>query len=350
MKSYVMYSVGDTGYIQKDRPDIGPNDALIRPTKALVCTSDIHTVHGAIGEREDITLGHEAVGIVEKIGDEIEEFDPGDRVAIGAITPEWGSLAAQNGHPSQSSKLLGGWKFANSKDGVFAEYVHVNDADANMAHIPPGVSDEAAVYTVDMMSTGFSGAERADIPIGGTVVVFGQGAVGLMATRGAALRGASNIIAVDRRTNRRELAEFYGANETIDYTEGDTVESIMELTDGEGVDAAIEAAGSNTAFENCIKATKPGGTISVIGYFGDGEHINIPRAEWGVGMGEKDIVTSLCPGGRLRLQRLLRLLDRDKVDPTRMTTHTFKFEDLEEGIQLMESRKEDMIKPLIDFE
>nr|WP_255666239.1 alcohol dehydrogenase catalytic domain-containing protein [Haladaptatus sp. DYF46] len=226
-----MRSIGETGFVEKDRPKAGPNDDIVRPTKALVCTSDVHTVGGAIGEREDITLGHEAVGVVESVGDGVEAFEPGDRVAVGAITPDWGSLAAQDGHPSQSNEALGGWKFANVKDGVFAEYFHVNDADANMAHIPPGVSDEAAVYVTDMMSTGFSAAERAGIPIGGTVAVFAQGPVGLMATKGASLRGAGTIIAVESVPERQELAEFYGADEVVDFTES-TARMPRGLTSG----------------------------------------------------------------------------------------------------------------------
>ena len=350
MQAYVMRSIGETGFIEKDRPEAGPNDAIVRPTLGLVCTSDVHTVHGAIGEREDITLGHEAVGIVEEVGEAVEIFEPGDRVAVGAITPDWGSLAAQDGHPSQSEQALGGWKFANVKDGVFADYFHVNGADANMASVPESVSDEAAAYVTDMMSTGFNAAERAHIPVGGTVAVFAQGPVGLMATRGAALQGAGRIIAVENVPKRQELAEFYGADELVDYTEVDPVEAIMDLTDGEGVDAAIEALGSNTTFQNCVEVTKPGGVISNVGYHGEGEYVDIPREAWGVGMAEKDIVTSLCPGGRLRLQRLLRLLENDKVDPTRMTTHEFGFDEIDEGFHLMESKEQGIIKPVIDFD
>lgn len=349
MQAYVMRSIGETDVIEKDEPEAGPNDAIVRPTKGLVCTSDVHTVGGAIGERENITLGHEAVGVVESVGSEVEQFESGDRVAVGAITPDWGSPAAQDGHPSQSNEALGGWKFANVKDGVFAELFHVNEADANMAHIPSGVSDEAAVYVTDMMSTGFGAAERADIPIGGTVAVFAQGPVGLMATKGAALRGAGQVIAVESVPKRQELAEFYGADEVVDYTEVDTVDAITDLTDGEGVDAAIEALGSNATFKQCIEVTKPGGVVSNVGYHGEGEFVDIPRDAWGVGMAEKDIVTSLCPGGRLRLRRLLRLLDEGKVDPTRMTTHRFDFEDIDEAFQLMDTKEEGIIKPLIDF-
>ena len=350
MQAFVMEELGKVGFAEKARPEAGPGDAILRPTKGLVCTSDVHTVHGAIGERETLTLGHEVVGVVESVGDGVEQFVPGDRVVVGAITPDWGSAAAQDGHPSQSNQALGGWKFANVKDGTFAEYVHVNDADANMAHIPDGVTDEAAAYVTDMMSTGFMAAENAEIPIGGTVAVFAQGPVGLMATRGAALQGAGQIIAVETVPTRQELAREYGADHVVDFEEGDPVEGIMDLTDGEGVDAAIEALGTTTTFEQCIAATKAGGTISNAGYHGEGEYVNIPREAWGVGMAEKDIVTGLCPGGRLRLQRLLRLLERDRVDPTRMTTHEFPFEETDEAFRLMESKEDDIVKPLIDFE
>ena len=148
--------------------------------------------------------------------------------------------------------MLGGWKFANIKDGVFAEYFHVNDADANLAKIPNAVPDEAAVYATDMMSTGFIGAEQADIPLGGTVAIFAQGPVGLMATAGARLLGAGLVIAVDSKPNRLEAATKFGADEIVDFTKSDPVEHILELTDGKGVDSAIECLGGQETFEACI--------------------------------------------------------------------------------------------------
>jgi len=350
MQAFVMEELGEVGFAEKDRPTAGPNDAIVRPTVGLVCTSDVHTVHGAIGERENLTLGHEIVGVVESVGEEVSVFEPGDRVAVGAITPDWGSAAAQNGNPSQSGEALGGWKFANVKDGTFAEYVHVNEADANMAHIPESVGDEEAVYVTDMMSTGFMAAENGDVPIGGTVAVFAQGPVGLMATKGARLQGAGRVLAVETVPQRQDLARNYGADEIVDFAEGDPVEQILELTDGEGVDTAIEALGTSGTFEQCVKVTKPGGTISNAGYHGEGEYVNIPREEWGVGMAEKDIATGLCPGGRLRLRRLLRLLEAGRVDPTPMTTHEFPFEETDEAFRLMDTKEDDIVKPLITFE
>ncbi|MFW5984306.1 MAG: zinc-binding dehydrogenase, partial [Halobacteria archaeon] len=274
----------------------------------------------------------------------------GDRVAVGAITPDWDSLAAQDGHPSQSNEPLGGWKFANVKDGTFAEYVHVNQADANMARIPDGVTDHEAVYVTDMMSTGFMGAENAEIPVGGTVAVFAQGPVGLMATKGARLQGAGRVIAVETVDRRKELAREYGADEVVDFEDGDPVEQIRDLTNGEGVDAAIEALGTSGTFEQCVKVTKAGGTVANVGYHGEGEYVNIPREDWGVGMAEIDIATGLCPGGRLRLERLLRLLENDRVDPTKMTTHEFGFDEIDEAFRLMDTKEDGIIKPLVEFE
>nr|MBA3826450.1 zinc-binding dehydrogenase [Ktedonobacterales bacterium] len=264
-------------------------------------------------------------------------------------TPDWGDLASQAGHSSQSGQALGGWKFSNTKDGVFADYFHVNEADANMARIPATVTDDMAVYCADMLSTGFAGAEGANIPIGGTVAIFAQGPVGLMATAGARLRGAGQIFAVESIPARQELARFYGADVIIDPTAGDPVAAILAATDGLGVDSAIEALGADITFQHCVAVTRPGGTISNIGYHGDGEFVHLPREAWGVGMAEKTITTALCPGGRLRMGRLLRLLEQGRVDPTRMTTHTFPFAEMETAFAVMDKKRDGVIKPLIVF-
>lgn len=344
-----MLGLGRTGFMDKPVPSPGPTDAIVKTTHALICTSDSHTVRGAIGPREGLTLGHEAVGIVQEVGSEVKRLRPGDRVVVNAITPDWGSEEAQNGYPSQSGGALGGWKFANIKDGVFAEYFHVNEADANLALIPEGVTPEQAVYCSDMLSTGFVAAEHGDIPIGGTVAIFAQGPVGLMATVGARLRGAGLIIAVETDPKRAQLAREYGAHLVIDFRKEDAVKRILAETQGIGVDTAIEALGSQQSFEQCVKATKPGGTISNVGYHGEGEYVMIPRVEWGVGMADKTIRTGLCPGGSLRLLRLLRLLQHGIVDPTKLTTHTFKFDEMPKAFEIMDKKLDGVLKPLILF-
>jgi threonine dehydrogenase-like Zn-dependent dehydrogenase len=232
MKAFVMKEIGHVGFMDKPVPRPGPNDAIVKTTRALICTSDSHTVGGGIGPRENLTLGHEAVGVVHEVGSEVKVFQPGDRVLVGAITPDWGHPAAQAGYASQSGAPLGGWKFSNTKDGVFAKYFHVNEADANMAKIPDSVPDDMAVYCCDMLSTGFMGAENGDIPIGGTVAVVAQGPVGLMATAGAKLRGAGLIIGVESVPSRQKLARTYGADEIVDFTKEDVVDRVLDLTQG----------------------------------------------------------------------------------------------------------------------
>jgi threonine dehydrogenase-like Zn-dependent dehydrogenase len=350
MQAFVMKGIGKVGFKTKPIPSPGPNDAIVKAKRGLVCTSDVHTVKGAIGDRRDLTLGHEAVGVVHALGSEVRGFQKGDRVALNAITPCYRCENCLRGFTSHCQQMLGGWKFANVKDGTFARYFHVNDAEANLAPIPTAVPDEAAVYACDMMSTGFMGAENASIPIGGTVAVFAVGPVGLMAVAGARLLGAGLIVAVDGMPNRLKLARRYGADITINFKRTDPVAEIMRLTDGDGVDSAIEALGGQATFEACIKATRPGGTISITGYFGEGEFVKIPRLEWGVGMSDKTIRTGLCPGGRERMKRLLRLIENGKVDPTWMTTHTFPFEQVDKAFRLMETKADGIIKPLIVFE
>lgn len=349
MKAFVMKGIGKVGFMEKPIPEPGPNDAVVKTTRALVCTSDVHTLKGAIGDRKDLTFGHEAVGIIYKLGSEVTGFKVGDRVAVNAITPCYKCENCIRGFTSQCTEMIGGWKFANIKDGSFAQYFHVNDAMANLAPIPDAVPDEAAVYATDMMTTGFMGAEHAAIPLGGTVAIFAQGPVGLMATAGAKLLGAGLIIAVDAVPARLEMAKRFGADVTINITRVDPIAEIMRLT-GTGVDSAIECLGAQATFESCIKATRPGGTISIVGYYGEGEYIKIPRAEWGFGMSDKTIRTGLCPGGKVRMEQLMRLLENGRVDPTPLTTHRFKFEEIEKAFNLMASKEDGILKPLIIFE
>jgi threonine dehydrogenase-like Zn-dependent dehydrogenase len=193
------------------------------------------------------------------------------------------------------------------------------------------------------------GAEHGDIPIGGTVAVIAQGPVGLMATAGAKLRGAGLIIGIESVPSRQKLARTYGADEIVDFTKEDVVDRVLELTNGDGVDTAIEALGADATFQTAVKITKPGGTVSNTGYFGEGEFVRIPRVEWGVGMADKTIATGLCPGGRLRMERLLRVLMGNRVDPTLMTTHTFSFDDMPQAFEVSDKKLDDVIKPLIVF-
>ncbi len=349
MKAFVMQGIGRVEFVDKPIPEPGPNDAIVKTTRALVCTSDVHTLRGAIGDRSGLTMGHEAVGVVAKLGREVRGFREGDRVLVGAVTPCFQCDNCQRGFSSQCGGMLGGWKYANSKDGSFAEYFHVGEANANLTPIPDAIPDDAAVYACDMLSTGLMGAEHANIPVGGTVAIFAQGPVGLMATVGARLLGAGLVIGVDGVPERLQMSKQFGADVTVDYTQVDPVEAILELTGGTGVDSTIECLGAQATFEACVKATRPGGVISVAGYFGHGDSVQIPRVEWGVGMSDKVIRTGLCPGGNVRMSRLLSLLEHGRVDPTPLTTHEFDFDNVDKALHMMETKEDGILKPLIRF-
>jgi threonine dehydrogenase-like Zn-dependent dehydrogenase len=289
------------------------------------------------------------VGIIHKLGSAVEGFHEGQRVAVNAITPCYQCENRLRGSTSQCQGMLRGWKFANAKDGNLAEFLPVNNARANPAPIPAGLPDELAVYATDLLSNGFPGAERAQIPMGGSVAIFGQGPVGLMATAGARLPGAGLVIAVEAIPRREELARLYGADLVVDFTEHDAVEAILELTGGQGVDSAVEALGAPETFAACVKVTRPGGTISNVGYHGQGQYVPLPRMEWGVGMGGKTVRTALCSGGAERMKRLMRLIENGRIDPAPLTTHRFPFVEIERAFRMMQTKEDGVIKPLILF-
>lgn len=349
MKGFAMLGIGKTGWIEKDVPACGPLDAIVRPIAVSPCTSDIHTVwEGAIGERTDMILGHEAVGEIVEVGSLVKDLKVGDRVIVPAITPDWGSLEAQAGYSMHSGGMLSGWKFSNFKDGVFGEYFHVNEADANLAILPDSLDPASAVMLSDMVPTGFHGVELADVQFGDSVCVVGIGPVGLMAVAGAALRGASRLYAVGSRPNCVEAARFYGATDIINYRDGDIVAQIMEKTHGRGVDRVIVAGGDNDTFIQAVQMVRPGGRIGNVNYLGSGDYVKIPRVEWGCGMGHKTIAGGLMPGGRLRMEKLASLMETGRLDTSKLLTHRFNgFEHLEEALLLMKDKPRDLIKPVV---
>ncbi len=349
MKGFAMLGIGKTGWIEKDVPECGPLDAIVKPLAVSPCTSDVHTVwEGAIGDRKDMILGHEAVGEIVEVGNLVKTFKAGDRVIVPAITPDWGALESQAGYSMHSNGMLAGWKFSNFKDGVFAEYFHVNEADANLAVLPDSLDPASAVMLSDMVPTGFHGVELAGVEFGDKVCVVGIGPVGLMAVAAAALRGASYIYAVGTRPNCVEAAKKYGATDIISYRDGDIAEQILEKTSGRGVDRVVVAGGDCSTFEQAVKMLKPGGMIGNVNYLGSGEFVTIPRVEWGCGMGHKAIAGGLMPGGRLRMEKLASLMEAGRLDTSIMLTHRFKgFDHLEEALMLMKDKPRDLIKPVV---
>ena len=349
MKAFVMRSLNNVGWIEKDEPKCGPMDAIVKPIALAPCTSDVHTVwEGAIGDRQDLVLGHEGVGEIVEVGSLVKDFKPGDRVIVPAITPDWNSIEAQGGFSMHSGGMLAGWKFSNIKDGMFSEFFHVNDADGNLALLPDGMDPATGAMLSDMMPTGLHGVELAGVEYGDSVCVFGIGPVGLMAVRGAVLKGAGRLMAIGSRPNCVAVAKEYGATDIINYRDGAIIDQVMALTNGRGVDRVIIAGGDVDSFAEAITILRPGGIIGNVNYLGSGDFVKIPRVEWGVGMGHKSIHGGLMPGGRLRMEKLASMVMSGRVDPAKLITHRFNgFEHLEEALMLMKDKPKDVIKPVV---
>ncbi|MDQ7247951.1 NAD(P)-dependent alcohol dehydrogenase [Dongia sedimenti] len=352
MKAAVFVEPGRIVLEDKPIPDIGPNDVLMRVKTTTICGTDIHILKGEYPVARGLTVGHEPVGVIEKLGSAVIGFKEGQRVIAGAITPSGHSAACLCGCLSQDGagtkhgfKAIGGWKFGNTIDGCQAEYLRVPDAMANLALVPDNLTDEQVLMCPDIMSTGFSGAESGSVRIGDTVAVFAQGPIGLCATAGAKLSGATTIIAVDSVPNRLEMAKKLGASHVVDFRAVNPVEEIMRLTDGRGVDVAIEALGTQSTFESALRVLRPGGTLSSLGVYST--DLTIPLAAFGAGLADLKIVTTLCPGGKERMRRLMEVIASGRVDLTSMVTHRFKLDDIEAAYDLFGHQRDGVLKVAI---
>ena len=359
MKAAVFVEPGRIELADKPIPDIGPNDALLRITLTTICGTDVHILKGEYPVAQGLTVGHEPVGVIEKLGSAVVGYREGQRVIAGAICPNFNSYAAQDGAPSQDGSYLvpsgrcgchgykatAGWRFGNLIDGTQAEYVLVPDAQANLAPIPDGLTDEQVLMCPDIMSTGFAGAENANIKIGDTVVVFAQGPIGLCATAGARLRGASTIIAVDGNDHRLGIARQLGADLTLNFNQVDVVAEVLKLTGGRGADSAIEALGLQSTFEQALRVIKPGGTLSSLGvYSGD---LKIPLDAFAAGLGDHRINTALCPGGKERMRRLMNVLASGRLDLRPMVTHRYALDDIVAAYDLFSHQRDGVLKVAI---
>lgn len=352
MKAAVFVEPGRIVIEDKPIPSPGPLDAVIRITTTTICGTDIHILKGEYPVEKGLTIGHEPVGVIEKLGTAVQGFREGQRVIAGAITPSGYSNACLCGQCSQDGagtphgwKPMGGWRFGNTIDGSQAEYLLVPDAMTNLCAIPDGLSDEQVLMCPDIMSTGFAGAEYGRVGIGDIVAVFAQGPIGLCATAGARLMGASRIITVDTVPARMEMSRKMGATDVVDFKNGDPVEQIMALTDGRGCDVAIEALGTQRTFQSALRVLRPGGTLSSLGVYS--EDLTIPISAFSAGLGDNTIVTALCPGGKERMRRLMSVIQSGQVDLNAMVTHHFALEQIEEAYDLFANQRDGVLKVAI---
>lgn len=349
MKANVFRGKNKIAIEEVDKPRAGAGEALIRVTLTTICGTDLHIVRGEYPVASGLIIGHEPVGVIEDLGEGVSGYGIGDRVLVGAITPCGQCRACLSGHSSQCGhgegyEALGGWRFGNTINGAQAEYLKVPYAQANLAKIPDELTDEQVVLLADIASTGFSGAESAGIKIGDSVVVFAQGPIGLCATAGARLMGASLIIGVDGDDHRLAMSKRMGADVTLDYRDVDVVAEVKRLTGG-GADVAIEALGTQQTFASALRSLRPAGTLSSLGVYSG--KLEIPYEAFAAGIGDHRIVTTLCPGGKERMRRLMEVVRHGRVDLTPLLTHTFALEDIGEAYNLFGERLDGVMKVAI---
>jgi threonine dehydrogenase-like Zn-dependent dehydrogenase len=343
MKAVVFHGVGDLRVEDVPRPRPGAGQAVVRITATTICGTDVHIVKGEYPVKSGLILGHEPVGVIHELGSGLEEeYTVGQRVIVGAITPCGQCFYCLNGVHSQCHGPLGGWRFGNTINGAWAEYLLVPDARANLAVIPGELSDEQVLLLPDIASTGISGAESAGIRTGDAVAVFAQGPIGLCATLGARLRGASLIVGVDPVAERRAMAKRFGASVTIDPTACNVVDELKRLTEGRGVDVAIEALGRQETFETALRSIRAGGVLSSLGVYGG--KLVAPYEAIYAGLADQRIVTTLCPGGKERMRRLMAMVATGRMDLMPLVTHRFALEDICDAYDLFSHQRDRVMK------
>lgn len=349
MRANVFHGVNDIRVEEVQRPHAGVGEAVIRVTLTTICGTDLHIVRGEYPVKPGLIIGHEPVGVIEELGPGVTGYEIGERVLVGAITPCGQCRACLSGHHSQCGhgtgfEAIGGWRFGNTLNGAQAEYLLVPYAQANLAKIPDELSDDQVVLLADIASTGFSGAESGGVRIGDSVAVFAQGPIGLCATAGAKLMGASLVIGIDGDETRLGMAKRMGADVVLDYRGMDVVAEINRITDG-GVDVAIEALGTQQTFENALRCLRPGGTLSSLGVYSG--KLQMPYDAFAAGIGDHRIVTTLCPGGKERMRRLMETVRRGRVDLRPLLTHTVTLEQIAKGYEIFGDRRDGVLKVAI---
>ena len=350
MRAAVFEKQGSIKLREVPRPKPGVGEALIRVTLTTICGTDVHILRGEYPVRQGLIVGHEPVGVVEEVGPGVVGYERGDRVIVGAITPCGQCRACLSGAPSQCGHMgdgyeaIGGWRFGNTINGCQAEFVLVPNAQANLAKIPASLRDEEVVLCTDIMSTGLSASERGGVRLGDAVAIFAQGPIGLCATAGAKMSGASLVIGVDRVPARLEMAKRMGADVVLNYEQQDVVAEIKKLTGG-GVDVAIEALGTQPTFENALRSIRPGGTLSSLGVYSG--HLSLPLDAFAAGLGDHTLVTSLCPGGKERMRRLMNIVAAKRAPFEALVTHSFSLDQIEEAYDLFGHQRDGVLKVAI---
>jgi alcohol dehydrogenase len=323
MKALVYLGPGKKALEDRPKPKIkAPTDAIVKIAKTTICGTDLHILKGDVPScQPGRILGHEGVGIIEKVGTAVTTFKPGDRVLISCISACGKCEYCRRGMYSHCT--TGGWILGNEIDGTQAEYVRIPHADTSLYPIPQGADEGALVMLSDILPTGFEcGVLNGKVAPGSTVAIVGSGPIGLAALLTAQLYSPAEIIMIDLDDNRLEIARKFGATQTINSADGKAAETVMTMTGKRGVDAAIEAVGIPVTFELCEKIVAPGGTIANIGVHGTKVDLHLE------GLWSQNIAITTRLVDTVTTPMLLKTVHSKRIDPTRLITHRFKLDQM----------------------
>jgi alcohol dehydrogenase len=325
MKALVFGGVGERSWDSVDDPAIqDPTDVIVKVDTTTICGTDLHILKGDVpAVTEGRVLGHEAVGTVVEIGSAVSSLHQGDRVLVPAITSCGSCLPCKRGMAAHCEAVGGiGWIFGHLIDGVQAEFARVPYAETSVHLVPHDLSNEQVIFLADILPTGYEiGVQNGSVKPGDSVAVVGAGPVGLAAMMTATVAGASPIIAVDLAASRLKAAENFGATHTVVSDEG-AEQQILEMTDGRGVDVAMEAVGVPATFDLCTRIVAPGGTVANIGVHGAPTTLHLEEL-W---IKNITITTGLVSGSTI--PTLLQLVRHGRIEPEKLGTHHFKLEEI----------------------
>ena len=323
MRALVYNGPGQKSLEVRPKPTIKlPTDAVVRITRTTICGTDLHILKGDVPTCQPGTiLGHEGVGVVDSVGTGVVTFKPGDRVLIACITACGRCEYCRKGMYSHCT--TGGWILGNSIDGTQAEFVRIPHADTSLHPIPEGADEEALVMLSDILPTGFEcGVLNGRVKVGSSVAIVGAGPIGLAALLTAQFYSPAEIIMIDLDDNRLTVGKRFGATATVNSSDGNAAQQVMKLTDGRGVDTAIEAVGIPATFKICQDIVAPGGTIANVGVHGTKVDLHLERL-WSHNV---TITTGLVD--TFSIPMLLKTVQSERLNAKQLITHHFKFDQI----------------------
>jgi len=326
MKALVYHGPGKKSWEEKPKPAIKePTDAVVKILKTTICGTDLHIMKGDVPTVTDgRIIGHEGVGIIDEVGSAVSNFKKGDHVLISCITSCGKCEYCKKAMYSHCEK--GGWILGNVIDGTQAEYVRIPYADNSLYPIPAGADEEALVMLSDILPTGFEcGVLNGQVKPGDTIAIVGAGPIGMAVLLTAQFYAPSEIIMIDQDDNRLDIAKTFGATHIINSANENAVEKIMSLTNGKGVDAAIEAVGVPATFELCEEIVGAGGHIANIGVHGKSVTLHLETL-W-----SRNITITTRLVDTVSTPMLFKNVQSHKLDPKKLITHRFKLDQIVEA-------------------